>query len=343
MYSETWQQLIALETRDVVFDWHKSICGRELSAQRIHEITSAAKQAREYFRSAEGAHNSVRPLLSFYGVASLSKAILLLLKPGTGEAALVPAHGLIALEWRDLLARDAASDLSSIASLKIRSCNGLFVDFVRETNNKICMHVNSSAVDWSIRHDQPAVGSTIEFGEIISITPDLSAYLPDTVPSLCAAINQMTYSGSDGFMAQVNSAQFLSFSSIYMDAGFSVVNTGNAAEVRATSETFNSQTPQFMHGYVNKMFGSIPGLHITAPFKCRSRYSQIAVSYMLAYCLGMLARYFPTQWVALSSGVKGDSLWPAINAAQKYVHACFPEMGLELIHDALKERRDEKA
>lgn len=338
MYSETWQQLLALETRDTVFNWHKSICERDLNAQRIHEITSAAKQAREFFRSASGAHNSVRPLLSFYGVSSLSKALLLLLKPGTGEAALVPAHGLMTLEWRDALSKEGPYGLNSLASLKVKTSAGLFSDFVRETNNKICIHVTSSAVDWRINHDKPAMGDTVTFGEILSRTPDLLEYLPASVPSLCVSVNEMTYSDSNGFFARLNSSQFSKLSSSYSNSGYSVTTSDKSAEIRATKETFGCHKPQFMHSYVHKTRGTIPRLYITTPFECRSRYSQLAVSFMLAYFLGMLARYFPTQWIALSSGTKGDELWPAINSAQKYIDHCFPELVLEFIKDEREKR-----
>lgn len=338
MYSETWQQLLRLETRDAVFDWHKKICGRDLNSQRIQEIVSAAKQGREFFRSAEDAHNSVKPLLTFYGVASLSKALLLLLKPGAGEGALVPAHGLVTLDWRTTIASGGSNLLSEMASLKVKTSKGLFTDFVRETKNKICIHVSSSAVDWRINHDQPAFGDVITFKEILSRTPDLAGYLPASVPKLSASVNTITYTDKDGFKAVLNDSGKEIVSARYVDDGYSFQVKGNSVEIYGSKNLLESKTPQFMHTYVHKTFGTIPQLYVTSPFEGNSRYSQLAVSYMLAYFLGMLARYFPTQWVSLSSGVKGDELWPAVNAAQKYVQTCFPELVLELIRDSENEK-----
>ncbi|WP_412177390.1 hypothetical protein [Mesorhizobium sp. YC-39] len=51
----------------------------------------------------------------------------------------------------------------------------------------------------------------------------------------------------------------------------------------------------------------------------------------------MLARYYPTHWMALMGGEKGDVLWPSINAAQHYVETAFPELVLKLIEDALQQ------
>jgi YaaC-like protein len=60
---------------------------------------------------------------------------------------------------------------------------------------------------------------------------------------------------------------------------------------------------------------------------------------MLAYFMGMLTRYFPTHWVALHSGTKGDRLWPTISATQNYVESVFPELVIELIYDSLSESK----
>jgi hypothetical protein len=47
----------------------------------------------------------------------------------------------------------------------------------------------------------------------------------------------------------------------------------------------------------------------------------------------MLARYFPTHWVSLAQGNKGDALWPALNRAHSVVEDSFPELVAEMIED----------
>jgi len=93
-----------------------------------------------------------------------------------------------------------------------------------------------------------------------------------------------------------------------------------------------------MHTYIHKAFGAIPTLHIVDPLDNDTRYSQLAMTYLVSYVLGMLARYFPTHWISLASGEKGDGLWPAINAAQRYVDQAFPELVIEFVEDLLKRR-----
>ena len=77
-------------------------------------------------------------------------------------------------------------------------------------------------------------------------------------------------------------------------------------------------------------------LCLTEPFPSGARYSQLCITYMVSYVLGMLVRYYPTHWISLIQGSKGDSMWPAINLAQQTVEESFPELVSELIGDLLK-------
>ena len=100
MQQETWQQLLSFESRDLVSTWFNRIHGRDLNARRAKEIIAeTAKQAREFFRNAHAADNSVSPLLTFYGVASLVGALTLLLRRDGGEETLTRGHGLETIEW----------------------------------------------------------------------------------------------------------------------------------------------------------------------------------------------------------------------------------------------------
>ena len=336
MRSETWQRLLSMETRDAVGAWHTRIFASELNARRIKEITSSAKQAREFFRNSEGSDNSVKPLLSFYGVASLSRATLLLLKKGSGEASLTPGHGIETVGWATTLSGEISTGLTGLESLRIKTCGGLFSEFMRETNNRMCMHVNFSSVDWEIAYDLPLIGEELTLGDLLSRIPDLlNEYKRIPRVSNHAYVNSMTYTEQDGFYARVNAKMFKTFQDSYEALGFSAKYDGDWCDVRASKEVFSAKPPQFMHTYINKTFGSIPTLQIVKPFESGTRYSQLAVTYLLSYCLGMLARYFPTHWVSLFSADKGDRLWPVMNSAQKYIDTSYPELVVELIHHTL--------
>lgn len=332
MNSDTWQQLLLLETSDAVHAWHKALFNRDLSARRIAEITSAARQGREFFRNAAQAHTSVRPLLTFYGVASLSRATLLLFKPGTGESALVAGHGLNTMNWQNTLSGEIPHALKAIDSLQVRTCAGLFTDFIQQTENYLCMHVGSSAVDWGIQYDEPAPNTEINFSDLLCRLPDVLTYLPSDKVKKAVSISSISFTDRDGLQVKLNATPFTAIASFFATAGYQTMTNGDNAELRCSADTFKERTPQFVHAYVNKTFGAIPHLHIAPPFDHGACYSQVALTYVTSYFLGMLTRYFPTQWVALSGGTKGDSLWPAVSAAQRYVETSYPELILELIH-----------
>ena len=58
--------------------------------------------------------------------------------------------------------------------------------------------------------------------------------------------------------------------------------------------------------------------------------------------LGMLTRYYPTHWMALFHGSRGDSLWPAMSNAQQVVEHTFPELVAESIRWKVDENGDAK-
>jgi hypothetical protein len=113
---EIWQQLLSLESRDVTQQWFSKIHGRELNVRRAKEINAAAKQSREYFRNASNSDYSVRPLLTYYGVTSLSRALLLLHREG-GEEGLRSGHGLVTVDWGEQLSGDASVGLATLLNL----------------------------------------------------------------------------------------------------------------------------------------------------------------------------------------------------------------------------------
>ena len=333
MKSETWQHLLSLESRDIVSSWHKKLHGRELSTQRIREITSSAKQAREFFRNAKNADISVRPLLSFYGVASLSRSTMLVLKRGSGEASLTRSHGVETLNWTANLSGDISSALSNIGLLRICTTPGLFNDFLISSRNMMTLHVFSSSVDWGIAYPIPAIRSALTLSDLLSRIPGLiSPYDEIHRRQNFSRVEQLSYSSTDGFYAKVQRSEFTHFVEAYRELGYTVNDLADLYELSAPAQVFNDVRLQFVQGYLEGFERQIPSLFIAKALPDQIQLSQLAITYLLSFTLGMLTRYFPTQWVSLASAEKGDSLWPAINAAQNYVDTVYPDLIVELLH-----------
>ncbi|MBB2793839.1 UNVERIFIED_ORG: hypothetical protein GGD58_002698 [Rhizobium pisi] len=327
---------MSLESRDVVSRWYSRLHQRDLNARRAKEITAAAKQAREFFRSASESAYAVRPLLTFYGVASLSRALTLLCRREGGEEGLTRGYGLETVQWPDTLSGELAHAIANIGNLKVRTTRGLFQDLVTETNNRLPIHATSQAVDWGLDYDPVPTGQEVSLSELLDRLPDVvdqHQHLQRSV--LYARVGEIKFNHAAGLSLRTSSQKLGPFKSEFIEAGFSIAESGQSAILTCDAALFDNYRPQFLHSYVHKAFGSIPQLYLVSQLAPNIRYSQIALTYVIGFLLGMLARYFPTHWTALMSGEKGDTLWPSINAAHHYVETVFPELVLELIEDSL--------
>ena len=331
-----WQRLLSLETRDVTQRRFKKIHGRNLNARRAREINSAAKQAREYFGNAYNCDHSVRPLLTFYGVSCLSRALLLALRMEGGEEGLKPGHGIETVDWRSIMSGSVARGLRRLSELRIRTCAGLFSDFVTSTRNRMSMHVNSGGVDWRVYYDTPELGMELTVGDLFSRIPDLQRDYSDiSSQERLSVVQSLKYSPEEGFEAKVDYRTFAEFSETYRNFGYDITVTEKTCILTCDKETLKQAIPQFVHAYLEKLFGAIPRLYITEPFSSSSRYSQLCITYLVAYVLGMLVRYYPTHWMALIRGEQGDAIWPTIYRANQLVEESYPELVAEMLDDAI--------
>ena len=339
MNPEIWQQLLSLESQDITQRRFEQIHARKLNVRRAREIGAAAKQAREYFRNASNSDYSVRPLLTFYGVTCLSRALLLLLKVNGGEEGLTVGHGIETLGWGDVLSGQTAAGLARLGDLRIRRRAGLFSDFLTHTNNRISIHVNSGGVDWRLCYDIPESNEEISLTDFLSRIPDLRHdYSSISDEARYAAVSEITCDSTNGFRAKLRAEHFSVLKPTYETLGYSVASEGDWCILTSSAEKFAKELPLFIHTYVHKAFGTIPQLFIAEPFPGDARYSQLCITYMTAYVLGMLVRYYPTHWMSLIQGDRGDSLWPTLNRAQHFVEESYPELVTELISDVLHDR-----
>lgn len=331
---EVKQQLLQLENRDVVKKWFKKIHNIELNTSRAKEINAAAKQSAEYFRNAENASYSVRPLLTYYGVYTLSRALVLLFKAQGGENTLKEGHGLGTDNWSSILVGgDTSSHLSDIGKLRVKTSKGLFSELLKETNNHIAIHINSAGIDWGINYDVPESSLVFTLDELIARIPDLQSDLKELgLDEKFCSVHDLAYTEQTGFSCGIydNNENVLS---AYKRSGFLCTVNGQKVILTATSEQLNKYVPQFLHKYVHKDFGTIPSLCIVEPFAESMCFSEISVVFLMSYYLGMLVRYYPTHWISLIQGDNGDKYWPVLNRAQNYVLQVFPELCIELIND----------
>lgn len=339
---EVWQRLLPLESRDGTERLFNRVHGRSLSARRSREINAASRQAREYFRNAASADYSVRPLLVYYGVASLTRALLLLLQPHGGEEALSKGHGLETMDWGSALSGSLSEGSVSLARLEVRTCRGLFSELVEGTQNAVTLHANSTKVDWALAYPVPERGHIMSLGDVFSRTPDLRTEYEDLAWEVrCAAVNDVKYNPEEGFSAKAQALSFESFRSSYEGEGYHVDCRDSRCTLSCSAETFEDNTALFANAHFDRSFGVIPRLYIVEPFSGGARFSQAATTFVASYFLGMLVRYFPTQWMGLVLGEKGDAMWPAVNRALSVIEESYPELVVKMLAAAVGRRTSE--
>ena len=298
----TWYALREFETRDITSRSYGIRHQRDLSASKAREISSNFVQAREYFRNASEADFTVRPLLLYYGVTSLSRGLTLFLDPEKRETSLKNGHGLQVCNWGPELSRG----LTEIRNLRVRLTRGLLHDLLAATDNKFYFRHNSSRVNLSLGGRMPARESEFTLREIVARIPQVADQYNVWTdrPMAYAILNSIDldretvlykFSVSGGNPDHIDSVFPIEH---YPDRSVRVI--GNRVEVECGSSdgTFLSQRYNILDiGHI-VLFGPLySNLYVTP----------LAACFIVSFILGMMCRYYPTSWIRLSRTEKGDA------------------------------------
>jgi hypothetical protein len=123
----------------------------------------------------------------------------------------------------------------------------------------------------------------------------------------------------------------------YANGNVMVTEESNNLMVLTIAE---ANLPLFINSYINKPFGSIPIFYMAPPFPNNSFITQIPMTFMLSFVLGMLCRYFLSHWMGLTRGQLGDEVWPLTQVCVNYVERAFPQLVMEFIQEKNKEGRE---
>ncbi len=100
---DPWSRLSLYQSRDLLEERYKERHGGTPSDGKCREIASHLIQGGQYFAAAQSAGDLARPLLLYYGVLALTRALILFADKAARETTLAEAHGLAAHEWSNLL------------------------------------------------------------------------------------------------------------------------------------------------------------------------------------------------------------------------------------------------
>ena len=334
---ETWYALREFETRDITARSFEKRHSLQPSAKKVRQISSNFIQAREYFRSASAADFTVRPLLQYYGVASLSRGITLFLNVDSRESTLKQGHGLETIRWSETL----SDGLNNTGNLGIRVSGGTFHDLLLATGNKFYFRHNTSAVSWFVGASVPEPSSVFTFSEIAARVPGLkSQYLAWTEDRSVEMTTLNSFKRDDGnglFEFKVPLSGEPNIDALFPQSSYSyreIERNSDSVVVKinqAAVPFFAQSTGVFNIGNVVLYPNLDSGIYFTP----------LAAGYMASYILGMLCRYFPTSWISASRSEKGDAVYPLVTRMLDWIQDTYPAMIVDILRGPYDFETDE--
>lgn len=326
MTDKSWNKLLEFETRDLVERYMKKRHGRSASARQVLEITSNFIQAREYFINAKNSAISVKPLLQYYGVTALTRGLILAISPKTSEASMKPSHGLDAHNWRESLSKKKFEDLA----ITIRS--GTFYELLKATSNKSYFKNNSSAVSWKIEFEIPKEGEKILFIDLIKTISDISEEFESCFQEkLCFVklekFRPLSDSNEYEYTVQKYSNNENAISEIFPKKNFENLIKVSNNQIVATDKLI----PQFSQRFYDNFNAGIGEIVLTKAIDKDIQLNTLAQFYSLSFFLGMLSRYYPSDWISISRTEKGDAIYPLFIKAIDLIENYFPLTVLEFL------------
>ncbi len=337
MDRRTWEGISNYESFEIVREVYRARHGRLPGTGHAREISSPFTHARSYFRSATTAERTVKPLLLYYGVLSLSRGLTLFLSRGRRESTLAPAHGLKVEDWGAELCK-ASPDFGQLRVSVTAS--GTFRDLGVATNHRSFLKANSSKPNYTHEVDPPATGKRFSLTDIVARIPALrEPYRAWKGAQLCCEFMSSQELGRESGRVTVRIPK----------AGQPTVNRIVAEKIfEGTEFTFKVETSAFfifdgpdsvsalpgVTDRTNEDFLAIGDLWTVARYPEGCKLSKIQTLFILSYFLGMLVRYYPTQWTALVHGQIDDAALPSLASATELLEGQFPRLVLEFLSDA---------
>jgi hypothetical protein len=301
---------------------------RKPSSNKILEITSSFIQAREYFVNAERSNYSVKPLLLYYSISSLSRGLILLSSHEKTESSLKPAHGLEVTNWRECLKEKKFEELI------IKFNNGTFLDLIEATHNKSYLRHGSSAVNRFVKFDLPEKNSLISFFNVLSCFPDLeNEFISWTEKKIVKCfLDEISFDDKvNRYRVVTNTKLTENELNILFPKGYTRITSNNDTIALFTNDNRLPYILQKWDGGFGEQIG-IGDICIIAENENSIQLNTISLYFIASYVLGMLSRYFPSNWISIARAEKGDSIYPLTIKLIQLIMTNYPV----LVYDYLK-------
>ena len=278
---------------------------------------------------------SVKPLLLYYGVLSLSRGAILLRNAAKKGESLAQSHGLKEVNWRNTL----SSGIQNILELSIQAKRGTFLELVESIPNFHQAHYfNHQSKSKAVLQHHLGDIKFCATGEFLTLG-DLLSRLKPTIHTFQA----VTGRDPKWFLTTVTKYEeethFLLFAKP-PDEVLALVDRNSVTIQQMPKRWPNLTLPIPQQGLVFRhepnaaheskfpMFhNNENGLDVMqgiADFPNGDKLNEFFKLYLTSFILGTLARYFPSEWMALLSGSPGDFSRPLIFQAIEAIESDFP-------------------
>jgi hypothetical protein len=321
----------------------------EPNAREGRDIVACVKQGHGYFDAAEDASLLVSPLLLFYGVASLAKAVIIARLPRKTLHQMARAHGLGAtgLDLSGSETRELTSKLMGFtAAIEQR---GTFMEYAEALNIPVSFRVFDQSVKKAATLVMPTVnfadlpGKGLSLGDLLSRQPALRSVYHHAIGN-----KPLNFLGiaSHSYMKDVSSYD-LHFSndpeSKDLEGDVTALFAFNGKphsphpgglpcdQLGHSCLCIPSADPVPMFPLSSNLGVGYTSANVAGYFIAPFSFGVVGEAlqlYALSYLLGMLVRYFPNSWMQLVSGGAGDSAMPLLRSATDLIRSRFPVLAL---------------
>jgi len=327
----SWAELSLFESHDVVRERFERLHRRELAAAKVAEVTASFAQGHQYFEAAATAGPLVSPLLYYYGVNAISRAVILFLDARSWQATLKPSHGLTLPSWEARLSRG----LGHAPELPIAiGTTGTFAELVHVTGGRIRVPVTRDDYTFEqiLAAGTPRISeaTSVSLEEILGRMPDLNELFEDVLGRAADV-----YSLGVTTFAQSRRTRIEVFGSVPFGLNEDQLRAQIPELANAKSEPHSGPLDPrpalrfWVQPHDEKLaeFTALRYCHgatwLVLPFRSGLNLSPVAVLYLFAFAAGMFSRYFPQHWLALRSGSRGDRLYPLFREATALLSRVF--------------------
>mgnify|MGYP003941068245 CR=1 FL=1 len=350
MNTAIWDELDLFSNRDLLSRAFLSRHGSVLTEKKARQISASLTQGRQYFIASDTVGSIAKPLLAYYGVLSVCRAIILFRGKFTQEESLNGSHGLETKRWAATL----GGNLGNIRELEIAvQREGTFLELLEATANveRIKRPTHDFMLKGGVAPVAPAglpPGLKLSVGDVLGRFPELSEIYKKVFQQ-----HGQTYSGWIGGESGDIPHELITMGVTGLLPHHSAEDFGKLFNIPANGDDHgvikvmrDNQSlqaririgdnlkgvklmPPLVKSLVDTGFETGPSEYLVWPIEGKFYPPTLARLFLLSYSLGMLGRYFPSVWMSGVTNEKDTAAFPLLTRAVALIQHGFPIAALK--------------